>query len=294
MSEGRVADTVMFSRYAALMAGRGYDVTLLRRRELVPLLSSLPKVERVIDNAAALADDKRPMVQFPLQSVMGSLHLTPDTVPQQCPYLSAPQDRVAAWAGKLAGMDIKVGICWQGETAGVPLAEFAPLAHLRGVRLIALHTQAVLRAPRRCRSARIERPLAEAPVNADTTLESPPSSPISTWSSASTRCRSTSRARSASRRGWRCRRCRNRRWLTRAQRTAPGTRHCVCSGRTIPASGRRCSPASPKPCANGRASARASIRTPANPTSISSPRNAPGAADEEELGPLIEALSVEW
>ena len=172
LSEGRVADAVMFSRYAAVMAGRGYDVTLLTRHELVPLLSSLPKVERVTDNPATLADDKRPMVQFPLQSVMGAMHLTPDTVPQQCPYLSVPQDRVAAWAEKLAGMDMKVGICWQGETAGVPLADFAPLAALRGVRLIALHTQGVLRATAPVPfAAHIERPLAEADVSADTMLD---------------------------------------------------------------------------------------------------------------------------
>ncbi|HZD89447.1 MAG TPA: hypothetical protein VE224_05070 [Pseudolabrys sp.] len=171
-SEGRVAEGVMFARYAALMAGRGYDVTLLARRELVPLLSSLPKVERVADNVAALADDKRPMVQFPLQSIMGVMHLTPDTVPQQCPYLSVPKERVAAWAAKLAGMDMKVGICWRGETAGVPLADFAPLAAVRGVRLIALHTQSVLRATQPVPfAAHIERPLAEAEVNADTMLD---------------------------------------------------------------------------------------------------------------------------
>ncbi len=172
VSEGRAADCVLFSRYAALMAGRGYDVTLLARRELVPLLSSLPKVERVADNVAAIADDKRPMLQFPLQSIMGRLHLTPDTVPPQVPYLSVPEDRVAAWAEKLAGMDMKVGICWRGETDGVPLADFAPLAALRGVRLIALHTQGVLRATAPVPFAdRVERPLAEAEVDGDTMLD---------------------------------------------------------------------------------------------------------------------------
>lgn len=172
VTEGRVADTVMFSRYAALMAGRGYDVTLLAPSELKPLLSTLPKVERVIDDPAALADDPRRMVQFPLQSVMGTMHLTPDTVPQQGPYLTAPADRVKAWAEKLAGMDMKVGICWHGEAAAVPLAEFAPLAGIRGVRLIALHTQGVLRATAPVPfGAQIERPLAEAPVGADTMLD---------------------------------------------------------------------------------------------------------------------------
>jgi hypothetical protein len=112
------------------------------------------------------------MVQFPLQSVMGTLHLTPDTVPQQCPYLTAPPDRVKTWGNKLAGMDMKIGICWQGEAGGVPLAEFAPLAAVRGVRLIALHTQGVLRGTAPVPfGAKIERPLADAGVDSDTLLD---------------------------------------------------------------------------------------------------------------------------
>ncbi len=170
--EGRIADTVMFSRYASLLGGRGHDVTLLTDSELVPLLSTLPNVERVIDDPAALAGDPRRMVQFPLQSVMGTLHLTPDTVPQQCPYLTAPPEKVAAWAQRLAGMDVKIGVCWQGEAGGVPLAEFAPLAAIRGVRLIALHTQGVLRATAPVPFAsQIERPLVDAPVSPDTLLD---------------------------------------------------------------------------------------------------------------------------
>ncbi len=138
----------------------------------MPLLSTLPKVERVIDNPAALADDPRRMLQFPLQSVMGSLHLTPDTVPEQEAYLTAPEERVKTWAQRLAGMDLKVGICWRGEAGGVALAEFAPLAALRGVRLIALHTQGVLRATAPVPfSDKVERPLSDAQVNAETMLE---------------------------------------------------------------------------------------------------------------------------
>ena len=54
----------------------------------------------------------------------------------------------------------------------MPLAEFAPLAAVRGVRLIALHTQGVLRATAPVPFGnKIERPLADAPVNAETMLE---------------------------------------------------------------------------------------------------------------------------
>ncbi len=172
LSEERAADSVMFSRYATLLAGRGYDVTLLTQSELVPLLSTLPKIERVTDNVAALAGDPRRTLQFPLQSVMGALHLTPDTVPQQDPYLTAPKERVDVWAHKLAGIDLKVGICWHGETGGIALAEFAPLANLRGVRLIALHTQGVLRSTAAVPfGGKVERPLADASVVPETMLD---------------------------------------------------------------------------------------------------------------------------
>ncbi len=183
LSEGRIADSVLFSRYAALLAGRGYDVTLLAQTELVPLLSSLPKVERVTDNAAALAGDPRRMIQFPLQSVMGTLHLTPDTVPPQVPYLTAPADRVKVWAEKLAGMDCKVGICWQGE-AGGGAARRVRAARRRARR--AADRAAYPRRAARHRAGAVRRARSNGRWRRRRSMprpcsRSPPSSPISTW-----------------------------------------------------------------------------------------------------------------
>ncbi len=169
LSEGRLTDTVLFARYAALMAGRGFDVTLLAPPLLTPLLSTLPQVERVIGDPRALAGDQRPMRWLPLQSIMSILHLTPDTVPDQVPYLSAEPDRVAAWKEKL-GDGIKVGLCWHGETGAAPLAEFAPLAEIEGVRLIALHSPAVVQASGPAPFA-VECPLTETSVTPETFLD---------------------------------------------------------------------------------------------------------------------------
>jgi len=164
---------VQFARYAALLAGRGHDVTLLAAEPLVPLMRTLPGVERVAVNVADLGDDPRRMRWFPLMSLMGALHLTPDAVPDQVPYLSADPERVARWAAKL-GDGFKVGIAWRdAETgAGVPLSALAPLAQLEGVRLISLQQGAaaaeIAQAPF---GARIERPLDANDLSAQGVLE---------------------------------------------------------------------------------------------------------------------------
>ncbi|HEU5017761.1 MAG TPA: tetratricopeptide repeat protein, partial [Pseudolabrys sp.] len=173
VAEGRPADTVLFGRYAALLAGRGYDVTLLAPPALAPLMRSLPRVEQVVDDPAALKQDKRRMVWFPLQSVMGILPLTPMTVPEQGAYLTADAERVATWAQRLAGEELKVGIAW-GDTFGsgaAPLAALAPLAAADGRRFVALQTGTMAEAAATTFGAQIEHPLGNAPANAQALLD---------------------------------------------------------------------------------------------------------------------------
>ena len=139
LAEQGLRDTVQFSRYASLLAGRRHDVTLLAPPLLAPLLRSLPGVERVASSLEEIADDKRRYVWLPLLSTMGALHLTADTVPRQEPYLAAEPERAARRAERL-GDGFKVGINWQGATRArsAPLAALAPLAEITGVRLISL------------------------------------------------------------------------------------------------------------------------------------------------------------
>jgi ADP-heptose:LPS heptosyltransferase len=163
---------VLFGRYAALFAGRGYDVTLLTPPALAPLMRGLPQVEEVIDDPAALKNDKRRMVWFPLQSVMGILPLTPQTVPDQGAYLTADPAQAAMWAQRLAGEGRKVGIAWRDAFGGdaAPVTALAPLAAADGVRLIALQTGAAAEAAATF-GTRLERPLTSAPANAQMLLD---------------------------------------------------------------------------------------------------------------------------
>jgi hypothetical protein len=79
------------------------------------------------------------MLSIPL--VLG---LTPQTVPAEVPYLRPDAQRAAAWRARL-GDGLKIGIAWQGSPhfrfdrgRSIPLAAFAPLADVPGVRLISL------------------------------------------------------------------------------------------------------------------------------------------------------------
>jgi tetratricopeptide (TPR) repeat protein len=173
LAEQGLGDTMQFSRYASLLAGRRYDVTLVAPPVLAPLLRSLPGVERVASSAEELADDKRRYLWLPLLSTMGALHLTPDTVPQQGPYLAAEPDRVTNWRQRLGG-GLKVGLAWQGSTraSAAPLAALAPLADLAGIRLISLQKEPaaseIAQVPFR---ASIERPLDASDLSAEALLD---------------------------------------------------------------------------------------------------------------------------
>ena len=80
VAEQGLGDTIQFCRFAPLLAARGFDVTILVRKAMAPLLSTLKGVTIATD-AAELAQDKRPLRWLPLLSVPGVLGITPENVP---------------------------------------------------------------------------------------------------------------------------------------------------------------------------------------------------------------------
>ena len=85
-------------------------------------------------------------VQIALMSLPGVLGTTLETVPASVPYLAADPKLLKSWRNQLLATGaFNVGIAWQGNAAymfdrfrSIPLAEFAPLADVAGVRLISL------------------------------------------------------------------------------------------------------------------------------------------------------------
>ncbi len=150
--EQGLGDTIQFGRFAPVLAARGYDVTLLVRKTMAPLMSTLKNVT-IVSEAGEIGDDKRPLRWAPLLSVPGILGITPETLPKEVPYLAADPARVKEWAGRLGSGSFKIGINWapghadrtQTSRRDIPLAAFAELAALPGVELYALQKGAPLR-----------------------------------------------------------------------------------------------------------------------------------------------------
>jgi tetratricopeptide (TPR) repeat protein len=142
-SEQGLGDTIQFVRYAAVVQQRGGRVVLECPGLLLPLFARVPGVDQLVAEGTALpAFD----VHAPLMSLPRLVGTTLATVPAEIPYLTADPRLVETWRRRLESIDgFKIGICWQGNPhhkwdrhRSIPLAQFASLAALPGVRLISI------------------------------------------------------------------------------------------------------------------------------------------------------------
>jgi tetratricopeptide (TPR) repeat protein len=147
VAEQGLGDAIQFARFATALVDRGHRVAILTAPVLAPLLASLAGVERVLTNAEMLAD-LAPFRWCPFLSIPAIIGLTPETIPARIPYLTVEQNRIGAWRQRIGRQGFKVGLAWQGNPnfrfdkgRSVPLAAFAPLAGIAGVRLISLQKQ---------------------------------------------------------------------------------------------------------------------------------------------------------
>ena len=140
--QGR-GDVIQFARFATELAKAGNRIAIATQPAYASMFASVAGIERVITDTGEL-DTHAPLRWQMLVSVPGVLGVTPETIPAAAPYLSADPQRNASWRTRL-GPGFKIGISWQGSPSfihdrgrSIPLAAFAPLADLPGVRLISL------------------------------------------------------------------------------------------------------------------------------------------------------------
>ncbi len=150
-AEQGLGDTLQFVRYAPLLAARGARVVLEVPAPLVRLLANLPDIAAIIPEGAALPafDLHCPMMSLPL-----AFATTLETIPA-APYLHADPMRTARWRDRLPVDGRKIGLVWAGSPRvgeprahhadrrrSIPLAGFAPLAGMPGLRFVSLQKDA--------------------------------------------------------------------------------------------------------------------------------------------------------
>lgn len=143
-AEQGLGDLVQFCRYLPLLQARGAGVALIAKANMHALLrAAFPAVTLYGDAVQAEAE------RFDFQCALTSLPLhfgtSLETIPSAVPYLKADPEKVAYWRERIGAGGFRIGICWQGNPSAavdvrrsMPLAEFAPLASVPGVRLISL------------------------------------------------------------------------------------------------------------------------------------------------------------
>jgi tetratricopeptide (TPR) repeat protein len=141
-SEQGLGDTMQFVRFLPRLTDMGAKVTLLCHPSLVHLFDVFAGRMEI---AATVMPDRRFDFQCALMSLAERFHIGCKDLPGPMPYLFAEALRVAQWREKIGAHEFKVGVAWQGNPKGlidkgrsVPLAMFAPLAAIEGVRLISL------------------------------------------------------------------------------------------------------------------------------------------------------------
>lgn len=135
MEQGR-GDMIQFVRYAPLVAAMGGSVVVCATEELVPLLTTVKGISRVVDRNGVLPEYDFHIPALSLPHVLGT---TLATIPIQVPYLWSDQDKVDTWR-RIIPVDgrFHVGLAWRGSPThredhkrSCEFATFQPLVELK-------------------------------------------------------------------------------------------------------------------------------------------------------------------
>ena len=136
-----IGDTLQFFRFVPALAARGARLVFSGPPSLFALLrSSGAPVEFAAPGESGPCD-----FQCDLWSLPGLLGAAGAAGAAPVPYLAPDPEAVVHWKAWLGEGGFNIGVCWQGNPArkidlgrSVPLAAFAPLAAIPGVRLVSL------------------------------------------------------------------------------------------------------------------------------------------------------------
>lgn len=144
-AEQGLGDTIMFARYAPLLAAGGATVLLEVQGELKALLAGLPGVKVFARGEALPAFD----VHCPLGSLPLALRTAPDNVPAAIPYLHADAERVAKWRPRFEALPgRRVALAWAGNpnhindrNRSVAFSALRPLFDVGGISFVGIQRE---------------------------------------------------------------------------------------------------------------------------------------------------------
>ena len=134
-----LGDVMQFIRYVPIAAARCRKTILYIPRSLWRVFGNIPNVE-IVSEINQPFDAMCSL--FMLPHVIG---IDETTIGDMVPYLHAEPALIDHWKQRLPPGDFRIGIAWQGnpkseldQGRSIPLACYAPLARVPGVRLISL------------------------------------------------------------------------------------------------------------------------------------------------------------
>jgi hypothetical protein len=104
-------DMIQFARYVPMVKAKGATVIIEAQPELARLFSVLEGVDKVVNKGSPLPKFD---VYAPIISLARIFATTPETVPADIPYLSAPDAHAVQLPASL-GKQMKIGISWAGR-----------------------------------------------------------------------------------------------------------------------------------------------------------------------------------
>jgi hypothetical protein len=145
MGEQGLGDTIQFARFLPQLAATGSKVTCVVPRPLLGLFKTLGcdvTFQPFQERGGRVSDVSG---WTPLMHLPRALGIGPQGFVPRMPYLAAEPARIARWRARLGAHGLRIGIVWQGnpdprvdQGRSAPLAAFAALAAIPGVRLISL------------------------------------------------------------------------------------------------------------------------------------------------------------
>jgi Flp pilus assembly protein TadD len=145
-TEEGMGDCMMVMRYLPKLENRGAgQVLVLSDPSLARLMRAVPGVSEVITDIDRLSPDSFDR-HCPIMSLPFLFGTRGNTIPNQVPYLSVPDELREKWRLRLAELSgLKVGLVWAGSTQygrdavrSLALGELAPLFGVAGVSFVSL------------------------------------------------------------------------------------------------------------------------------------------------------------